>query len=175
MAKIQAGKVAARTGKTYSRLRFGDAAAQYLQGREKRVAERTIQFETERLRPLKRYFDNTALGRVTAEDIAAYQQFRTDKGVSDRTINMEVGVLQHMLKKAKRWTMLAEDVTPYPEATHIGRALTQEQKQLLFMTAGQRPSWMVAHCAATLAVSTTCRGVELKNLKWKNVDLFKRF
>jgi len=33
---------------------------------------------------------------------------------------------------------------------------------------------MVAHCAAVLAVSTTCRGVELKNLRWQDVDLFAR-
>jgi len=32
----------------------------------------------------------------------------------------------------------------------------------------------VAFSAAVLAVSTTCRGVELKNLRWKDVDLFKR-
>ena len=39
-------------------------------------------------------------------------------------------------------------------------------------TAASRPEWMVAHCAAVLAVSTTCRGVEIKNLRWQDVDLF---
>ena len=29
---------------------------------------------------------------------------------------MEIGVVQRMLKKAKRWALLAEDVTRYPEA-----------------------------------------------------------
>ncbi len=33
---------------------------------------------------------------------------------------------------------------------------------------------MVAHCAAGLAVSTTCRGVGIKNLRWQDVDLFNR-
>lgn len=33
---------------------------------------------------------------------------------------------------------------------------------------------MVAHCAAVLAVSTTCRGIEIRNLKWQDVDLFTR-
>jgi integrase len=37
-----------------------------------------------------------------------------------------------------------------------------------------RPEWMVAHCAAVLAVSTTCRGVEIKNLRWQDIDLFGR-
>ena len=173
VVKIQEGKVAAPTGKAYARLPFEEAAAQYLNQREKRLAERTIQFETERLVPLNKYFGSRSLGRITAYDIAAYQQARAEDGISGHTINMEIGVVQRMLKKAKRWALLAEDVTRYPEASHIGWALTLEQKQLLFMTAGQRPSWMVAHCAATLAVTTTCRGVELKNLMWLNVDLFK--
>ena len=172
VAKIQAGKVAAPTGKAYARLPFDEAAARYLQQREKRVAERTIQFETERLVPLKKYFGSRPVRRTTADEIAAYQQARAEQGISGRTINMEIGVVQRMLKKAKRWTLLSEDVTRYPEASHIGRALTVEEKKCLFLTAGQKPSWMVAYCGATLAVSTTCRGVELKNLKWENVNLF---
>lgn len=32
----------------------------------------------------------------------------------------------------------------------------------------------MAHCAAVLAVSTTCRGVELKNLRWRDVELGNR-
>ncbi len=174
VGKIQEGKVGSPTGKGYARLPFEEAAAQYLQQREKRVAERTIQFEQERFVPLKKYFESRPLGRITAEDIAAYQQARAGQGISGRTINMEIGVVQRMLKKAKRWDLLAEDVTRYPEASHIGWALIQEEKRRLFVTAGQRPSWMVAYCAATLAVSTTCRGVELKNIKWLNVDLFKK-
>ena len=174
VAKIQEGKVGSAAGKGYARLPFDEAADRYLRQRENRVAERTIQFETERLVPLKKDFGGKPLGRITAEDIAAYQQARAGSGISGRTINMEIGVLQRMLKKAKRWALLAEDVTRYPEATHIGWALTQEEKIRLFISAGQRPSWMVAYCAATLAVSTTCRGVELKNLQWLNVDLFKK-
>ena len=48
------------------------------------------------------------------------------------------------------------------------------QKGVLFATAGTRPAWTVAHCAAVLAVSTTCRGIELKHLRWGDVDLFER-
>jgi integrase len=33
---------------------------------------------------------------------------------------------------------------------------------------------MVAYCSAVLAVSTTCRGVELKGLRWRDVDLFEQ-
>ena len=63
----------------------------------------------------------------------------------------------------------------FPEhAREIGRVLAPEQKRELFETAASKPDWMVAHCAAVLAVSTTCRGVELKNLRWQDADLFSR-
>jgi integrase len=44
----------------------------------------------------------------------------------------------------------------------------------LFETAASKPEWTAAHCAAVLAVSTTCRGVEIRNLRWQDVDLFSR-
>ena len=171
VVKIQEGKVAAPTGKAYARLQFGAAADQYLKEREKRLAERTIQFEKERLVPLKKYFGEMPLGRITAEIIACYQQARVDDGVSGRTINMEISVLRRMLKKAKRWAFMAEDVTKYPERSNVGRALAAEEKRRLFETAATNPRWMVAYCAAILAASTTCRGIELKHLMWRDVNL----
>ena len=174
IAQIQAGKVAAPTGKAFARLPFGDAADQYLREQGKRVAERTTQFEKERLVPLRRHLGKKSLGRITSGDIAAYQEARIGEGVSGRTINMEVGVLRRMLKKAKRWAMLAEDVTMYPGTSHIGRALIQGEKRCLFETAARKPEWLVAYCAAVLAASTTCRGVELKHIRWKEADLFNR-
>ena len=174
IAQIQAGKVAAPAGKAFGRLPFGAAADQYLKDREKRVAERTTQFEKERLVPLRRHLGKKTLGRIASGDISAYQETRMGEGVSGRTINMEVSVLRRMLKKAKRWAMLAEDVTMYSETSHIGRALAAEEKKGLFQTAPKKPAWLVAHCAAVLAASTTCRGVELKSIRWLEVDLFKR-
>ena len=76
---------------------------------------------------------------------------------------------------AKVWTAIAEDVRALPENQGaIGKVLTAELKLKLFETASSKPEWLVAHCAAVLAVSTTCRGVEIKNLRWQDVDLFSR-
>jgi integrase len=88
---------------------------------------------------------------------------------------MEVGVLRQMMKRAKRWNVVAEDVNLDRENTRpIAQVLTPEQKRTLFETAAAKPNWLVAHCAAVLAVSTTCRGAELKNLRWRDADLFGR-
>jgi len=175
MQRIEKGKLGSASNKTYSRLGFSEAGDIYVAGRKGRVAERTTQFENERLVPLRRHFKNLPLSKITAERIAAYQRARLeDDGVSGRTINMEVSVLGRMLAKAKLWAPLADDVTRFPEASHVGRALQAEEKKRLFETAGRRPGWMVAHCAAVLAASTTCRSVELRHLRWRDVDLFEK-
>jgi hypothetical protein len=70
-----------------------------------------------------------------------------------------------MLKRAKVWNVLAEDVKALPERQGaVGKILSAELKRKLFETAASKPEWLVAHSAAVLAVSTTCRGVELRNL-----------
>jgi hypothetical protein len=95
--------------------------------------------------------------------------------VSGRTVNMECGVLRRMLKKAKLFVVLADFPKPFPEHEHeIAKVLTAEAKRHLFAVAASKPAWMVAHCAAVLAASTTCRKIELRHLRWRGVDFFGR-
>jgi len=147
----------------------------YLEEREPHVPERTMQFETERLGPLVKHFGEKPLLQFKAEDVSIYQITRLDAGVSGRTVNMETGVLRRMLKRAKVWNALSEDVKALPEQQGaVAKVLPPDLKRNLFESAASRPEWMVAHCAAVPAVSTTCRGVEIKNLRWQDVDLFGR-
>ena len=78
-----------------------------------------------------------------------------------------------MLKRAKTWHLVADDVKLYPKNPKvIGKVLTDEEKAHLFRIASSKPSWLTAFGAAVIAVSTTCRSIELKNLRWRDVDLF---
>lgn len=175
IAEIKQGKNASKTGREFARKPFSEAAKVYLEERKPHVSERTAQFETERLRPLLMHFGEKPLLRFKAEDIMSFQNARLEAGVSGRTVNMETGVLRRMLKRAKVWNALSEDVKPLPERQEeVGKVLPPDLKRLLFETAASRPEWMVAHCAAVLAPSTTCRGIEIRNLRWKDVDLFGR-
>ena len=174
VAEIQAGKAASKSGREFARKPFTDAVKLFAEERKPHVSERTTQFEAERLKPLEKYFGDRPLIRIKAEDIAAFQRHRLES-VAPRTVNMEVGVLRRMLRRAKVWNTVAEDVRMFPEhGAPVARVLTAEQKHTLFETAASRSDWLVAHCAAVLAVSTTCRGVELRNLQWRDVDLFNR-
>jgi integrase len=173
IAEIKQGKGASKTGRAFARKPFSEAATIYLEERKLHVAERTMQFERERLVPLNEHFGEKPLLRFKAEDIAAYQTSRKDAGISGRTVNMETGVLRRMLKRAKIWNAISEDVRALPERQGaVGRVLPADLKRMLFETAGSKPEWMSVHCAAVLSVSTTCRSIEIKNLRWQDVDLF---
>ncbi len=175
VGEIQQGKNASPTGREFARKPFGAAADQFLQERKPHVADRTAVLERNLLSPLRKFFGERPLLRLRAEDIASYQRTRRETGISGRTLNMEVAVLRKMMKRAKVWAVVAEDVRLDREnAGTIARVLTAEQKTLLFDTAASNEEWMVAYCAAVLAVSTTCRGIELKHLRWRDVDLFDR-
>jgi integrase len=174
IAQIKGGKVASPAGRAFSRLPFQEAAKLYLAERKGKVADRTAQFETERLHPLKRHFGAKSLRSFKGADVASYQQVRI-KAVSGRTVNMETSVLRRILKKAKLFAVLADYPQPFPEhEREIGRALPIEEKLHLFRVAASRPEWLVAQCAAVLAANTTCRKVELRNLRWCDVDLFNQ-
>jgi integrase len=174
IAAIKAGKVAAVSGREFARLPFTDAVALYQQQRGGKVAERTTQFEAERLKPLIKFFGGRTLRTIKPEDVAAYQQARRQE-VAGRTVNMETGVLRRVLKKRKLYSVLADYPAPFPETEReVGKVLTQEQKLHLFKVASENEDWLVCYCAAVLAAWTTCRGVELRNLRWRDVDLMNK-
>jgi hypothetical protein len=160
-SEIQQGKGASKSGRSFARLPFEQAAAVYVEARKLHVSARTHQLDRERLKPLLKFFSKPLL-RIRTEDISSYQRKRLEDEVSGRTINMEIGVLRGMMKKAKVWNIVAEDVQMFPENEKpIAKVLAAEQKQKLLDTAASRDSWMVAYNAAVLAANTTCRGVEL--------------
>lgn len=175
IAEILAGKAASKSGREFARKPFAAAADQFLEERKPHVAERTYVLERNLLSPLRKFFGERVLLRIRAEDISTYQRQRRTTGISGRTLNMEVGVLRRIMKRGKAWSVVAEDVQMDRENQgNIGKVLTTQEKKILFTTAGTKEEWMVVYCAAVLAVSTTCRGVELKNLRWRDVDLFAR-
>lgn len=163
VGEILTGKGASKAGRQFARLPFGAAADLFSEGRIPHVSERTAQLDRERLKPLRLYFGQTPLLRITASEVSSYQRARLSGriqlkatgagsvGVGNRTVNMEVTVLRQMMRRAKVWSAISEDVKMLPERhAVVGRVLTREQKELLFKVAGGKGAWMVAHCAAAL-------------------------
>jgi integrase len=86
---------------------------------------------------------------------------------------MDVGVLRRVLKRFKHWHRLEGDVKMLTESggAPIGRVLTMKEQERLFEVAQSNPEWVHVYCAAVLAANTSMRGVEIKHLRRKDIDL----
>jgi integrase len=156
------------------RLAFSQAAEQYILERLSHLSSSSIQTEKERLKPLTAHFGATCLNRVSSDSVRQYVARRKDANLSNRTINMEVACLGRILKRAKRWHLIADEIKPLPERHDIGRVLSHEQKARLIRTALSKPAWEIARLAMTLALNTTMRACEIRGLRWRDLDLIER-
>ncbi len=171
LAEAKAGKLAA-TKDEFSRLPFCEAAERFLADRTPHLAARSIQTERERVKPINARMGETPVWRVTVEQVRSYIRERKAAGRSNATINRELDVIRGVLKRAKRWHHFCEDIHPLPVRQNIGRALTYEEKIKLLRRASARPEWQTVAYAARLALNTTMRGCEIKELRWRDVDMF---
>ena len=161
-------------GQSFARLAFTEALNRYLADRSVQVAPRSHRTESDHAKPLRESFSLTPVARISADAIMAYIRQRKERGLSNVTINMEIGILRRVLKRAKRWSLVADEIPRLPERRDIGRALSFEEKTRLLKMAAAKPEWDTARLAAILALNTTMRGCELKGLRWRDVDFMER-
>ena len=173
IADAEAGKLSA-TKQEFARLKFREAAQQFLDDRKPRLATLSVRTEKERAKVLNQKFGDTQVRHITPEDVLAHVRERKAKGISNATVNRELDILRGVLKKAKRWHIFSDDVHPLPLRQTVGRALVAEEKLRLLKIAASREEWQAAYYAAVLALNTTMRGCEIKSLCWRDVDLMDR-
>src|SRR5258708_17791300 len=173
IGEAKAGKLAT-TKDDFSRLPCADAAERFIADRIPHLAARRIQTERERVKPINKSLGEVAVWRMTPEQVVGYIRERKTAGRSNATINRELDIIRGVLKRAKRWHHFAEDIHPLPVRQNIGRALTYEDKVKLLHRAATRPEWQTVACAARLALNTTMRGCEIKEMRWRDVDMIGR-
>jgi len=173
IAEASEGKLT-HNSTTLARLPFAEAADDYVSARKLELAPASQVKEKQLLVQLRAYFKQEPLKALTVRRITDYRAWRAEQGVGPATLNAELGLLRRILKRAKLWARVADDVRPLKEPATIGRALTEEDKQRLLKMAVMRPEWETAYLAAILCLNTTARGCELKSLQWSDVDLFAR-
>jgi integrase len=136
-----------------------------------------LRLEKERLRALKKLMAQIAGTDLRLKAFADinlirnYQQRRTAEGVGPRTVNMEGQLLRSILKYHEQWKLDGK-YAPLPEpVSEAGRSLTPEEEVKLIDAAKSRPEWFVAYHATVLENETGMRGVEVRNLQLRRVDL----
>ena len=151
-----------------------EACDKYLAAKEATAnTTRVVEFDRERLEVVKRYLGDIRLSSIHRETIEGFQAKRRVDGASNRTVNMDVGVLRRVLKRFKHWHRLEDDVKMLTESggAPIGRVLSETEQERLFEVAKGNPEWIHVYCAAVLAGNTSMRGVEIKHLRRKDIDL----
>lgn len=158
----------------FGRMAFANAADIFLAERLPHLAPRSIQTEKERLKRLRAHFGSISLNRISSDSVHQYVIERKTANLSNRTINMEVACLARILRRAKRWHSIADQLKPLPERRNAGRALSREEKTVLTDVARKKPAWQLARLAAVLALNTTMRAGEIRGLQWRDINLVEK-
>ena len=172
IAQAKDGKLANQT-EGLARVMLPEAFDRYLKERELEISNARHEWDCSK--PLRVFFQGKRLNQIAADDIRAYQAHRIGQGKKPKTVNLEVGLLLRLLKRAKLRHRVADDVRMLTVVREPREMLTQEQKQKLFETASTKPEWQTAYCAALLTANTSMRPKELRRLVWRDVDPFNRF
>jgi integrase len=173
IAQASAGKLAP-TSQQFSKLNLSQAIERYLEDRAAHVQPRSKRSESDHAKPLREYFGSVPIARIDTDSVLGYIRHRKAKGLSNTTVNMEIGILRRILKRAKRWHFVADEIPHLPERRDIGRALQPEEKLHLLKLAQSKPEWETAYLASMLALNTTMRGCEIKQLLWRDIDFIDR-
>jgi len=108
---------------------------------------------------------------ISGEDLAAYQTRRKREDVSNRTVNLELGVLRSILRRYRMWEAIAADVDFLKEGPSPGRALTHEEETAL-LDAASKSRCRSLYPVVMLALNTGMRVSEIRGLTWGQVDFF---
>lgn len=126
---------------------------------------------------LKDHFGKGLIGDVDANDISEYRSKRLAVGVSNRTVNYEVGTLRGILRQFGLWGPIADRVKALPERHDVGRAISfqDETKILTAATKSRSPALLPL---IVLSIDTGMRLGETQalcrkdlRLEWKRVPL----
>jgi integrase len=120
---------------------------------------------------LARFFTGRLSG-ITAAAIDDYISERHAAGMAPATINSELSVLQHMLRKAIEWERLASapKIKKLREPEGRTRWLTSEEIDLLLAAADREPQAPYLRVFITVALNTGCRRNELLHLTRDSID-----
>jgi integrase len=110
---------------------------------------------------------------IEARDIVKYQNSRLTEGASNRTVNIEVGMLRQIMRKYGAWARIQADVTMLKEKDDAGQALTSEQETMLLLECGRSASRALFPFVA-MALETGARYNTIRTLQWGNIDFANR-
>jgi len=151
---------------------FSLAAADWLKTRTS-IASSTERSYKLAISQLTKDFGKQLLCDLCVEDVAAYQTRRKRNGVSNRTINLEVGVLRSILRRYRMWEAIAQDIDFLKEDPSPGRALTHEEEPAI-LDAASKSRCRSLYPVIMVGINTGMRVSEIRGLTWAQVDFLAK-
>jgi integrase len=161
---------------TNARLRFGDAAAQWLAGPVVDLRATTQAcYRNAVEQHLMRHFATHRLDRISPDDLAALVRELRGEGLAESTIVIVVGVVNRIYRYAARrlgWTgtnpvsLLLPSERPKPGQTAKRRLFEKDELEQTIAAASEPYGTLF-----TLAALTGARVSELLGLRWANVRI----
>ena len=159
----------------WKELPIANAVKKYAALRAAQVSPSTLKTWKWNIKSFEAHFRKKPLGRWTPADIDSYQLTRQATGKAPGTINLELSFLRQILKRARLWAKFSESYHPIPNTkTPPGRAIAQEEIAQLFSVAASKKKWADICDALKLAFFAGMRMVEIRNLRWKDINLADR-
>src|SRR5271157_5719455 len=149
------------------------AAAQWQQAKQLKWSPKMCDIVRCSLAHLLPVMGKRLLVDIEAGDIRKYQTVRLAEGASNRTVNIEVGMLRQVMRKFGAWARIQSDVSMLPERQDAGCALTPEQESLLLLECGRSVSRALLPFV-TLALETGARYNTIRTLQWGSIDFVNR-
>src|SRR3990170_3964277 len=165
----------AKPKKSLASLSVINALAEYQISCEHRLSKITLRNRAYVGKRLSDFFGNKPLGRLTVDNLIAYHKHRLTLGRKQLTINMELALLQSLLRRADLWHCFRL-FRPLPLTTpSCARALQSAEIERLYAFANRAPLCSRAGAdALILALSTGMRSAEIRFLRWENVSFAHR-
>ena len=126
-------------------------------------------------KPLAKIFGEARVNKITEGMIRDYIAERHRAGRANAKVNKELAILIGILRRAKRWHLFSEDIRRLKAGrSRVGRVLGHDEKLRLLRASKANPEWQRARLAMLLALNTTMRAGEIRNLQWRDVDWIER-
>ena len=151
---------------------FPVAAREWMAANRARWSESNVAIQEFNLKHLSAYFGSMLLADIAPQHIGKYQGIRQKEGASNRTINMEVSTLRMMMKAARLWGAISQDVRMLPERRDVGRALMPDEEKKLLDACRKSPQPSL-YTAVVIFCNTGLRNAELRRARWSQVDFLK--
>jgi len=148
---------------------FSSAADIWLSGKTNLAPKSTERYE-QCVPHLKKGFGTRLVCDIDANDVAEYQRKRLSTGVSNRSVNYEVGSLRGILRQFGLWGPIADRVRALPERHDVGRAISagDEVKLIASASASRSPALLPL---LVLSLDTGMRASEVQGLRRRDLNL----